>query len=50
MREGAPAVVSGEDGLRAQELVQGAYLSMRDGRWVDLPLPADAPFVLPTYT
>jgi predicted dehydrogenase len=49
IRESAPAVVSGEDGLRAQEVVQGAYLSMRDGAWVDLPLAADAPFVLPHY-
>ncbi len=46
---GSPAVVSGEDGLKAQELIQGAYLSMRDGHWVDLPLGPDAPFVVPTY-
>jgi len=47
--EGALVVASGEDGLRAQEVVQGAYLSMDAGRWVDLPLPADSPFKLPTY-
>ncbi|MFO1146823.1 MAG: Gfo/Idh/MocA family oxidoreductase [Alsobacter sp.] len=49
IREGAPVVASGLDGLRAQEFVQGAYLSMQTGGWVDLPLPEDAPFVLPDY-
>ncbi|MFP6558961.1 Gfo/Idh/MocA family protein [Paraburkholderia sp. B3] len=48
--EGAPVIASGMDGLRAQEVVQGAYISANDGgRWVDLPLPADAPFKLPSY-
>jgi len=47
--EGAPVMASGLDGLRAQEVVQAAYLSMHEGRWVDLPLPVDAPFKLPTY-
>ena len=37
-------------GCKAQEVVQAAYLSQRDRRWVDLPLPADAPFVVPTYS
>ena len=37
------------DGLKAQEVVQGAYLSMRDRTWVDLPLPEDAPFPVPDY-
>jgi predicted dehydrogenase len=49
IRDGAPPVASGLDGLRAQEVVQAAYLSQRDRRWVDLPLPADAPFVVPEY-
>jgi len=49
IREGRPAAPGGMDGLRAQEVVQAAYLSRRDGRWVDLPLPADAPLALPTY-
>jgi predicted dehydrogenase len=49
VREHAPAVISGWDGLRAQEVVQGAYLSVHSGRWVDLPLPDDAPFILPAY-
>ena len=49
IRFGAAPDVSGEDGLKAQEVVQAAYLSMRQGRWVDLPLPPDAPFVLPDY-
>ena len=49
IREGRPAAITGEDGLRAQEVVQAAYLSMRDGGWVDLPLPEDAPFVVPDY-
>jgi predicted dehydrogenase len=50
IREGKPAKVTGVDGLRAQEFVQGAYLSMRLGGWVDLPLAEDAPFVIPTYS
>lgn len=49
IREKRPAAITGEDGLKAQELVQGAYISMREGRWVDLPLPADAPFIVPDY-
>ena len=50
IRDGQPAVISGEDGLKAQEVVQAAYLSQRDGCWVDLPLPPDAPFLVPQYT
>ena len=49
VREGQPAKVTGVDGLRAQELVQGAYLSMHSGTWVDLPLSDDAAFIIPTY-
>ncbi|MGH7101373.1 MAG: Gfo/Idh/MocA family protein [Acetobacteraceae bacterium] len=49
IRQGEPARVTGLDGLRAQEVVQGAYLSMRSGGWVDLPLPDDAPFAIPDY-
>jgi len=49
VREGAPVKVTGIDGLRAQELVQGAYLSMKTGGWVDLPLAEDAPFIIPQY-
>ncbi|CAD6554155.1 Gfo/Idh/MocA family protein [Paraburkholderia metrosideri] len=49
IQEGAVPLASGIDGLRAQEVVQGAYISKNEGRWVDLPLPADAPFNLPSY-
>jgi predicted dehydrogenase len=49
IRNGTPPFISGEDGLRAQEVVQASYLSMRDGGWVGLPLPDDAPLVIPTY-
>jgi predicted dehydrogenase len=49
IRNGTPPLVSGEDGLRAQEVVQASYLSMRDGGWVGLPLPDDAPLVIPAY-
>ena len=49
IREGRAPAITGEDGLKAQEVVQGAYISMREGRWVDLPLPADAPFIVPDY-
>jgi predicted dehydrogenase len=49
IREKKPAAITGMDGLRAQEVVQAAYLSMRDRTWVDLPLPVDAPFVVPAY-
>ena len=47
--EGRPAAITGKDGLKAQELIQGAYLSMATGGWVDLPLAADAPFLVPSY-
>ncbi len=50
INKGLPAAITGEDGLRAQEVIQAAYLSVQSGRWVDLPLPADAPFVIPTYS
>ena len=49
IREGKPAKITGIDGLRAQEFVQGAYQSMRTGGWVDLPLAEDAPFIIPEY-
>ena len=49
IREGKPAQITGLDGLRAQEFVQGAYLSMRSGTWADLPLAEDAPFTIPDY-
>jgi predicted dehydrogenase len=49
VRTGAPPAISGLDGLRAQEVIQAAYLSMRQGSWIDLPLPADAPFIVPDY-
>jgi predicted dehydrogenase len=49
IRHGAPVAVTGVDGLRAQEVVQAAYLSQQDARWVDLPLPDGSPFVLPHY-
>lgn len=47
--EHRPALVTGLDGLRAQEVIQAAYLSLDKGGWVDVPLPADAPFKIPTY-
>jgi predicted dehydrogenase len=50
IREGKPAKISGIDGLRAQEFVQGAYLSMRSGGWIDLPLADDATFAIPDYS
>ena len=49
VRNGTPPAISGLDGLKAQEVIQAAYLSMRRGGWVDLPLPADAPFIVPDY-
>jgi predicted dehydrogenase len=49
VRTGAPVVITGEDGLKAQEVVQAAYLSQQSGSWVDLPLPDDAPFIVPNY-
>lgn len=45
-----PVEISGMDGLKAQEVIQAAYLSMHSGTWVDLPVAADAPFLVPTYT
>jgi predicted dehydrogenase len=49
IRNGLPALVTGFDGLKAQEVVQASYLSVRDGCWVELPLPRDAAFVVPSY-
>lgn len=49
IRTGAPASPDGVDGLKAQEVVQAAYLSVDRGGWVELPLPADAPLILPSY-
>jgi predicted dehydrogenase len=50
IQKGHPAKISGIDGLRAQEFVQGAYLSMNSGSWVNLPLDEGAPFTIPTYS
>jgi predicted dehydrogenase len=50
VREGMAPKISGIDGLRAQEFVQGTYLSAQSGRWVNLPLAENAPFVIPNYT
>jgi predicted dehydrogenase len=50
IREGRPAEITGLDGLKAQEVVQAAYHSVETGGWVDLPLAADTPFVIPTYS
>ena len=49
IRAGRPAEITGLDGLKAQEVVQAAYLSMHSGGWVDIPLSRDAPFIIPTY-
>jgi predicted dehydrogenase len=49
VRSGRPAPITGRDGLKAQEVVQAAYLSMASGGWVDVPLPEDAPFLVPSY-
>jgi predicted dehydrogenase len=49
VRTGGAPFVSGLDGLRAQEVIQAAYLAQRQGRWIDLPLPDDAPFEVPAY-
>jgi predicted dehydrogenase len=49
IRQCKPARITGLDGVRAQEFVQGAYLSMHSGTWADLPLPEDAPFIIPSY-
>jgi predicted dehydrogenase len=49
IREGRPAEITGEDGLKAQEVVQAAYQSIQSGGWIDLPIAEDSPFILPTY-
>jgi predicted dehydrogenase len=49
IREHRPAAITGVDGLKAQEIVQAAYESMRTGGWVDIPLAADVPFTIPNY-
>src|SRR5262249_40403680 len=49
IRTQTPAVASGVDGLKPQEIGQAVSLSMREGRWVALPLSPESPFLLPTY-
>ena len=46
--DGRDPVITGNDGLRAQEAVTAAYRSMRLGSWVDVPL-ADQAEPIPTY-
>jgi predicted dehydrogenase len=40
---------TGIDGVRSTEVIHSAYLSQNESRWVNLPLPADAPYRVPTY-
>jgi predicted dehydrogenase len=47
--EGMPVAATGVDGLKAQEVVQAAYLSCDRQGWVGLPLPEDAPMMIPDY-
>jgi predicted dehydrogenase len=49
IREGSSQIPTGVDGLRAQEVVQAAYQSVGQGRWIELPIPIDSPFTIPTY-
>lgn len=49
IREQLQSAPDGMDGLRAQEVVQAAYLSMRRGQWVELPLSNEAPLLIPEY-
>lgn len=49
VRDGRAPLASGEDGLRAQEVIQAAYLSFDSGTWVELPLKGDEPFKIPEY-
>jgi hypothetical protein len=41
MMANAPTRQTGEDGKRAVEIVQAAYLSNATGRTIDLPLSVD---------
>jgi predicted dehydrogenase len=49
IRTGRMSGPTGDDGLKAQEVVQASYLSMAKGGWIDLPLPDQVPFALPDY-
>ena len=49
IREGNSQIPTGVDGLRAQEVVQAAYQSVDQGRWIELPIPIDTPYTIPTY-
>lgn len=49
IQSGTEPLANGLDGLRAQEVVQAAYLSMRDGARIELPLVDPADRFLPTY-
>jgi predicted dehydrogenase len=41
IRNDTPPPVTGEDGYKSLEIVLAAYLSVRERRWVDLPLTVD---------
>jgi len=49
IREGKSQIPNGQDGLRAQEVVQAAYQSVEKGQWIQLPISANEPFRIPTY-
>jgi len=49
-REKARIGATGIDGVRATELIQAAYTSHIEGRWVDLPLPENAIYQVPSYS
>ena len=48
-REPPVALATGEEGLHYLELVQAAYASQIERRWVDVPMPAGTPWHLPAY-
>ena len=41
---------TGIDGIRSQELIQAAYESQLDSRWISLPLTEDTPYRIPAYS
>lgn len=46
---GGKTAATGEDGVRSTELIQAAYSSQIERRWVELPLTEREPYRIPKY-
>lgn len=49
-RQATHVGATGIDGIRSQELIQAAYDSQIDSRWISLPLTQGMPYRMPSYS